>query len=235
VDGRRRGAIRPTHSRCDLERRLDQRPPTGSRRHACHHVVPIQENKVPNIQPRDKSTTRNSLCLEGLTFKATLSADAAGIAPPASPRLLWRPAAAVASTASPSFVGRRRHLMCHFGSSALFGGRLRWRLPRLQASRVAGNGGRQENPFSFDKTVGGWGRDEAKLVYSMMSFRLHIQVKSTWWLPKQWEWQDLKTASKTKGRQFLINCDTHAHLGSRRLAATLHLHQIVACKITLRV
>jgi hypothetical protein len=105
VDGRRRGAIRPTPSRCDLERRLDQRPPTGSRRHACHPAVPIQENKVLNLQPRDKSTTRNSLCLARLTFEVTLSADAAGIAPPASPRLLWRPAAAVASTASPFVCG----------------------------------------------------------------------------------------------------------------------------------
>jgi hypothetical protein len=81
----------------------------------------------------------------------------------------------------------------------------------------------------------GRGREEAKLVYSMLSFRLHIQVKSTWWLPKQWAWQDLKTTGKTKGRRFLINCYTHARLGSRRLAATLHLHRIVACKITLRV
>jgi hypothetical protein len=105
----------------------------------------------------------------------------------------------------------------------------------LQASGVADNGGRQENPFSFDKTVGEWDRDEAKLVYSMLSFRLHIQVKSTWWLPKQWAWQDLKTTDKTKGRRFLINCDTHARLGSRRLAATLYLHRIDACKITLRV
>jgi hypothetical protein len=235
MDGRRRGAIRPTPSRCDLECRLDQQPPTGSRRHACHPAVPIQENKVPNIQPRDKSTTRNSLCLARLTFEATLSTDVVGIAPPASPRLLWRPAAAVASTASHLFVGRRRHPMRRFRSSPPFGGRLRWRLPRLQASGVAGNGGRQENPFSFDNTVGGQGREEDKLVYSMLSFRLHIQVKSTWWLPKQWAWQDLKTTGKTKGRRFLINSYTHARLGSRRLAATLHLHQIVACKITLRV
>jgi hypothetical protein len=110
----------------------------------------------------------------------------------------------------PSFVGRRRHPMRRFGSSPPFGGRLRWRLPRLQASGVAGNGGRQENPFSFDKTVEGRGREEAKLVYSMLSFRLHIQVKSTWWLPKQWAWQDLKTTGKTKGQRFLINCYTHA-------------------------
>jgi hypothetical protein len=54
-------------------------------------------------------------------------------------------------------------------------------------------------------------------------------------LPKQWAWQDLKTTGKTKGWRFLINCDTHAHLGSHCLAATLHLHRIVACKITLRV
>jgi hypothetical protein len=105
----------------------------------------------------------------------------------------------------------------------------------LQASGVAGNGGRQENPFSFDKIIGGRGREEARPVYSMLSFRLHIQVKSTWWFPKQWAWRDLKTTGKTKGRRFLINCYTHARLGSRRLAATLHLHQIVACKITLRV
>jgi hypothetical protein len=81
---------------------------------------------------------------------------------------------------------------------------------------------------SFDKTVGGRGREDAKLVYSMLSFRLHIHVKSTWWLPKQWAWQDLKTTGKTKGRRFLFNCDTHARLGSRHLAATLHLHRIVA-------
>jgi hypothetical protein len=145
VDGRRRGAIPPTPSRCDLERRLDQRPPpTGSRRHACHRAVPIQENKVPNLQPRDKSTTRNSLCLEGLTFKATLSADAAGIAPPASPRLLWSPAAAVASTASPFICGAPpspdaslrviaaiwRSLAMAVAEIASFGGRRQWRQAR---------------------------------------------------------------------------------------------------------
>jgi hypothetical protein len=140
MDGRRRGAIRPTPSHCDLERRLDQRRlPMGSGRHACHPAVPNQENKVSNLQPREKSTTRNSLCLAGLTFEATLSADTAGIAPPASSRNCGGRRRRLPLRHPPSFVGRRRHPMCRFGSSPPFGGRLRWRLPRLQAS-----GGRRQ-------------------------------------------------------------------------------------------
>jgi hypothetical protein len=89
-----------------IERPLDrQRRPTHSQRHACHHAVPIQENRVRNLQSRDKSTTRNTLNREGLTLKSTRSADAAGLAPPATHRLLWRPAAAVARTASPFVSG----------------------------------------------------------------------------------------------------------------------------------
>jgi hypothetical protein len=153
------------------------------------------------------------LCLAGLTFEATLSADAAGIAPPASPRLLWRPAAAVASTTSPFICGALPSPDASLQVIAAV-----WRSLAMVVAEIASFGGSpamaagKKTPSPSMRQWEG-GREEAKLVYSMLSFRLHIQVKSTWWLPKQWAWQDLKTTGKTKGRRFLINCYTHAAWG----------------------
>jgi hypothetical protein len=132
--------------------------PTHSRRHACHPAVPIQENRVRNLQSRDKSTTRNTLNREGLTLKSTRSADAAGLAPPAAPRLLWRPAAAVARTTSPFVSGAvppttaSLWVIAAFGSLGVAGdgGSRDWKLG------VTGDG-RQENALLRWDRLGGEG------------------------------------------------------------------------------
>jgi hypothetical protein len=156
MDGRQWGAIRPSH--CVIKRPLDrQRRPTHSRRHACHPAVPIQENRVRNLQSRDKSTTRNTLYREGLTMKSVHSADAAALAPPTAPRVLWRPAAAVAPTASPFVSGAVPPFTALLRVIAAFG-----------SLGVAGDGGCRSNgklggrwrwlarkPPSFDGI--GWG------------------------------------------------------------------------------
>jgi hypothetical protein len=177
VDRRRRGAIRPSHY--VIERLVDrQRRPTHSRRHACHPAVPIQENRVRNLQSRDKSTTRNTLNREGLTLKSTRSADAAGLAPPAAPRLLWRPAAAVARTTSPFVSGAvppttaSLWVIAAFGSLGVAGdgGSRDWKLG------VTGDG-RQENALLRWDRLGGEGWIEI-VVYSMLSVRLHVRCPS---------------------------------------------------------
>jgi hypothetical protein len=158
-----------------IERPLDRQwRPTHSRRHACHPAVPIQENRVRNLQSRDKSTTRNTLYRKGLTLKSTRSADAVGLAPPTASRLLWRPAVAVAPTASPFVSGAAPPSAASLRVIAAF-----------RSLGVAGDGGcrdcklgvagdgRQENPLPSMGQVRG-GRDEAKLVYFMLSVRLHL-------------------------------------------------------------
>jgi hypothetical protein len=160
VDGRRRGAIHPSH--CVIERPLDrQRRPTHSRRQACYPAVPIQENRVWNLQSRDKSMTRNTLNREGLTLKSTRSVDAAGLAPPTSARLLWRPAAAVACTTSPSFQGRRRLPLPHFGSSPPSEA---WESLAMVVAEIGSLGiigdGRQKNSLlRWDRLGGGMNRN----------------------------------------------------------------------------
>jgi hypothetical protein len=155
---------RHSSSHCVIERPLDrQRRPTHSWRHACHPAVPIQENRVRNLQSRDKSTTRNTLYREGLTLKSTRSADAVGLAPPAAPRLMWRPAAAVARTASPFVLGAALpsaaslRVIANFVSLEVagdggsrdckLGGRWRWqaRKPPPSMGQVGGGEGMNRN------------------------------------------------------------------------------------------
>jgi hypothetical protein len=132
MDRRRRGSIRPSH--CKIERCLDRQwHPTHSRRHTCHPAVPIQENRVQNLLSRDKSTTRNTLYCKGLTLKSTRSADEAGLAPPAAPKLLWRPAAAVAHTTSPFVSGATPPFAASLQVIAAFG-----------SLGVAGDGGSRD-------------------------------------------------------------------------------------------
>jgi hypothetical protein len=176
MDRGRRGSIRPSH--CKIERRLDRQwHPTHLRRHACHPAVPIQENRVQNLLSRDKSTTRNTLYCEGLTLKSTRSADEAGLALPAAPKLLWRPATAVAHTTSPSFQGRRLLPLPRFRSSppSEAWGSLTMAVAEIASLGVTGNG-RQENPLLRWDGLGG--RDESKLIYSMLSVRLHVRCPS---------------------------------------------------------
>jgi hypothetical protein len=153
MDGRQWGAIRPSH--CVIKRPLDrQRRPTHSRRHACHPAVPIQENRVRNLQSRDKSTTRNTLYREGLTMKSAHSADAAALAPPTAPRLLWRPVAAVAPTASPFVSGAAPPFTACFGSSppSKAWGSLAMAVAEAMGSLGVAGDGWQENPLpSWDR------------------------------------------------------------------------------------
>jgi hypothetical protein len=177
VDERRRGAIRPSH--CVIERRLDrQQRPTHARRHTCHPAVPIQKNRVRNLQSRNKSTTRNTLYREGLTLKSARSTDAAGLAPPVAPKLMWRPAAAVSPTASPFVSGAAPPSAASLQVIAAFG-----------SLGVAGDGGSRDCKLGGRRrwqarkpppSMGqfGGGRDESKLVYSMLSVRLHVRCPS---------------------------------------------------------
>jgi hypothetical protein len=107
-------------------------------------------------------------------LKSTRSADAAGLAPPAAPRLLWRPAAAVARTASPFVSGAAPPSAASLRVIAAFG-----------SLRVAGDGGSRDcklggrRQWQAKKPLLRWdrlgGRDETKLIYSMLSVRLHVR------------------------------------------------------------
>jgi hypothetical protein len=84
-------------------------------------------------------------------LKSTRSADVAGLAPPAAPRLLWRLEAAVAPMTSPFVSGAAPPSAASLRVIATFG-----------SLGVAGDG-KQENPFLRWDRLGGE-RDELKLV-----------------------------------------------------------------------
>jgi hypothetical protein len=77
--------------------------------------------------------TRNTLHREGITLKSTCSSDAAGLAPPTAPWLLWRLAMAVSRTASPFVSGAAPPSTASLRVIAAFG-----------SLGVAGDGGSQD-------------------------------------------------------------------------------------------
>jgi hypothetical protein len=110
-------------------------------------------------------------------LKSTRSADTAGLAPPVAPWLLWRPAAAVARTASPFVSGvappsaASLRVIAAFGSLGVTGD---------GGSRDCQLGGHRQwqarkPPPSMGQVRGG---DESKLVYSMLLVRLHVRYPS---------------------------------------------------------
>jgi hypothetical protein len=85
------------------------------------------------------------------------SADAAGLALPAAPKLLWRPVVAVVPTASPFISGAVPPSAAWLQVIAAFGslGSLAMAIAEIVSLGVAGDG-RQENPLlRWDRLGGG--------------------------------------------------------------------------------
>jgi hypothetical protein len=156
MDGRWRGAIRPSH--CVIEHPLDrQRRPTHSQRHACHPAIPIQENRVQNLQSRDKSTTRNTLYCEGLTLKSTTLLTRGGLLRLEHLGYRGGRRRQLPVRHPPSFHGRSRLPLPRFWSSppSEAWGSLEMAVAKIASLGVVGDC-RQENPLlRWDRLGGG--------------------------------------------------------------------------------